>query len=213
MTPAPTGPEDQTSDGPSRSGAPSIGPLAVEAALLLDVVADRLTAMRPPTTGGGPDPDRDPRSPSEWPSESESESESPSESESESPSESPSPWTSTRAAPGAGPDGRCPECGSIPGSLSGAACTACPLCRFLAVIRGDRPEATAKLLDGALLIVRTLRSLLPEPDPAAASTGSPGEPNGSAGSRHGGAPGDRRGAEPPTGPPRRPGGLEHIDIG
>ena len=97
--------------------------------------------------------------------------------------------------------------------MSGGACTACPLCRFLAVIRGERPEATAKLLDGALLIVRTLRSLLPEPDPAAASTGSPGEPNGSAGSRHGGAPGDRRSAGPPTGPPRRPGGLEHIDIG
>ena len=55
---------------------------------------------------------------------------------------------------------RCPECGTVPG----APCTACPLCRFLALLRGERPETTARFVDGALLIVRGLRSLLPEPD-------------------------------------------------
>ena len=81
----------------------------------------------------------------------------------------------------------CPECGSIPG----ASCTACPLCRFLALLRGERPEATAKLVDGALMIIRTLRSLVPEqpaPPPAGAATSNP---------------------QPP---PARRGGLEHIDI-
>ena len=98
-------------------------------------------------------------------------------------------------SPALGPDGRCPECGSIPG----ASCTACPLCRFLAVLRGERPEATAKLVDGALLIVRTLRSLLPDAEPAAATTG-------------GTTAGDHRPASPPASSTRRPGGLEHIDI-
>ena len=83
--------------------------------------------------------------------------------------------------------GRCPECGSVPG----ASCTACPLCRFVAVLRGERPEATARLVDGALLIVRTLRSLIPEPDGGAAA--DPPRPD-------------------PGPPPARRGGLEHIDI-
>lgn len=83
--------------------------------------------------------------------------------------------------------GRCPECGSVPG----ASCTACPLCRFVAVLRGERPEATARLVDGALLIVRTLRSLIPEPDGGPAA--DPARPD-------------------PGPPPPRRGGLEHIDI-
>jgi hypothetical protein len=69
------------------------------------------------------------------------------------------------------------------------------------VLRGERPDATAKLVDGALLIVRTLRSLLPEAEPAAATSG--GSAAGAAEHRPAGSPGS---------PPRRPGGLEHIDI-
>ena len=126
-------------------GHPAIGPLAQEAALLLDVVVDRLTSMRP----GDADADS------------------------------------------AGPavDGRCPECGARPD----AACTACPLCRLLAVLRGERPEAAARLVDGALMIVRTLRSLIPEPTEAAEQSYSPGTAR----------------PEPAAG---RRGGLEHIDI-
>jgi len=178
----------------NRSGPPSIGPLAVEAALLLDVVADRLTSLRPaaePDTGwAGESPSGPPPAPPSGPPPAP-------------PSDPPTaPRTApTRSEPRLGPDGRCPECGSLPG----ASCTACPLCRFLAVLRGERPEATAKLVDGALLIVRTLRSLLPEVEPAAAASGG-GTAGGSAEHRPPGPPG-------PSGPSaRRPGGLEHIDI-
>jgi hypothetical protein len=86
---------------------------------------------------------------------------------------------------------RCPECGSIPG----AACTACPVCRFLALIRGERPETAA----------RRVRALLPEPDgsvaPDAPAAPAMSPPNGSAAGR------DR---SAPVGVPH--GGFERIDI-
>lgn len=146
-------------------GAPAVGPLALEAALLLDVVADRLAALRPDATGVAPTPQP--------------------------------PRTDGRPGPGRppGPDEACPECGAVPG----ASCTACPLCRLLAVLRGERPESTAKLVDGALLIVRTLRSMIPD-IPAADPAATAGE---------GAAAGHGAGDEPA--PPRR-GGLERIDI-
>ncbi|HOZ58880.1 MAG TPA: hypothetical protein PKY70_11910 [Nakamurella multipartita] len=159
-----SGEDEHGQQGPS---TPAVGPLAVEAALLLDVVADRLTALKPETSGA----------------------------------ESAGPTTGSTGPEGAdgthestagrplGPDGRCPECGSVPG----ASCTACPLCRFLAILRGERPETTAKLVDGALLIVRALRTMIPDaPAPAGGSAG----------------PGD-----PPPPPPARRGGFERIDIG
>jgi len=181
------GAADSTAGTQHRSGPPSIGPLAVEAALLLDVVADRLTSMRPATESdpGDSPPDSQPDPPpAPHPA----------------PPSAPTarPTTHARSEPTLGPGGRCPECGSIPG----ASCTACPLCRFLAVLRGERPEATARLVDGALLIVRTLRSLLPEAEQATAA---------SAGGRAGGA-ADHRPAGTPGSSARRPGGLEHIDI-
>jgi len=160
---------------------PAVGPLALEAALLLDVVADRLESMKQRTTtspaaDGDPTSQSDPTSPGDTASPGD-----------------PTAKSETGAGPGPSPtlglDGRCPECGSIPG----ASCTACPLCRFLALLRGERPEATAKLVDGALMIVRTLRSLVPE-QPAPASAGaSTSDPH-------------------PPPPPARRGGLEHIDI-
>lgn len=127
-------------------GQPAVGPLAQEAALLLDVVADRLASMNPG------DPDGDGR-----------------------------PGVPTAPTPG-----RCPECGAVPDAM----CTACPLCRFLAVLRGERPEATARLVDGALMIVRTLRSLIPDAPEQSPTPDS---------ARH----------EPPPG---RRDGLEHINI-
>jgi len=207
MTPAGDGPtegtgdaEDSTSDSlggtQPRSGPPSIGPLAVEAALLLDVMADRLTSMRPP---GEPDSTPADESPPESPPDPPPDPPpAPPTPPAAPPSASRTPprATQARSVPTLGPDGRCPECGAIPG----ASCTACPLCRFLAVLRGERPEATARLVDGALLIVRTLRSLLPEAEQAATASSS-----GSAGS------GEQR-QGPTTPSARRPGGLEHIDI-
>ncbi len=96
---------------------------------------------------------------------------------------------------------RCPECGTVPG----AACTACPLCRFLALIRGERPEAAARFVDGALLVVRGLRSMLPEPEAAGGAEPAAG-PAMSA--PNGGPVNPDRPA--PRGP--RPGGFERIDI-
>ena len=141
-----------TETPPEGPTAPQVGPLATEAALLLDVVADRLESMKVTAA------------------------------------------TAPQAAP-VDETGRCPECGSVPG---GAACTACPLCRFMALMRGERPEATARLVDGALMIIRTLRSMVPDPPEQASSTSASPTPT------------------PPTAPaahphPRR-GGLEHIDI-
>lgn len=89
--------------------------------------------------------------------------------------------------------GKCPECGSVPG----ASCTACPLCRFMALLRGERPEATAKLVDGALMIIRTLRSLVPDPPEAAAAASTDTKSAGESASGQ---------------QPARRGGLEHIDI-
>lgn len=140
--------------------AHAVGPLALEAALLLDVVADRLESMKSVPTEDVPPPG----------------------------AEAADGLSDTEQHQTGGPAAaRCPECGSVPG----ASCTACPVCRFLALLRGERPEATAKLVDGALLIIRTLRSLVPDP-PAAGNPGTaPPEP------------------PPPTG---RRGGLERIDI-
>lgn len=53
----------------------------------------------------------------------------------------------------------CPECGHDPA----APCTGCPVCKLLALVRGQRPEAAAKLLDAAGLVISALRSLLPDP--------------------------------------------------
>jgi hypothetical protein len=74
----------------------------------------------------------------------------------------------------------------------------------MALLRGERPEATARLVDGALMIIRTLRSLVPDqPDPATPPTAGPGPAN--SGQQHSGQGG-------PNQHPGRHGGLEHIDI-
>ena len=133
-----TPPEQPQQPPPERPAAPSVGPLALEAALLLDVVADRLESMKTPTASATP------TGKSATGKTSSTDEADPPGADDEEP---------------AAATGRCPECGSVPG----ASCTACPLCRFMALLRGERPEATAKLVDGALMIIRTLRSLVPDP--------------------------------------------------
>ena len=177
MTQSP--PEPPHEPPPERPSSPSVGPLALEAALLLDVVADRLTSMKD-GAATPPDPAR-------------------------SASDGDDPGQQNSAAPPPPADARCPECGSVPG----ASCTACPLCRFMALLRGERPEATARLVDGALMIIRTLRSLVPDPpDPSSAHAADAGQPSGHPGAAHQG-PGQQH---PPHASPGRHGGLEHIDI-
>jgi hypothetical protein len=165
-----------TGPPPKPPAGTAVGPLAQEAAMLLDVVADRLEQLRPDQPSGEAPP-----------------------AEAAAGNE-PRPTSSTAGQETGGdqepaatePAGRCPECGSVPGAY----CTACPLCRFMALLRGERPEATARLVDGALMIIRTLRSLVPEPgDPATDPHSHPHQ------------------AHPPAQPaPARRTGLEHINI-
>ena len=44
----------------------------------------------------------------------------------------------------------------------------CPICRGAELLRGDRTEISDRLLDTAILVVGTLRSLMPEPSEATA---------------------------------------------
>jgi len=173
----------------------AVGPLAQEAAMLLDVVADRLEQLKARPEAGS----------AETPSTGVPSAGTPTGSEPTvgSPTGEPGPAASaageeaaeTKGSVTPDPGGRCPECGSVPG----ASCTACPLCRFMALLRGERPEATARLVDGALMIVRTLRSLVPDPgDPSSAHQ----HPHS-----HGQQP-----HSPAQPPPARRTGLEHINI-
>lgn len=88
---------------------PPPGPLATEAALLLDVLAARLSAVQPTVR--------------------------------------PAPTDGPPATGEHGPDGS-------------VCTTGCPFCQVLAVVRGERPETAARIVDGALVVVRGLRSLL-----------------------------------------------------
>lgn len=117
------------------------------------------------------------------------------------------------AGPGPVPAGSaaraCPECGAVPG----AACTGCPVCRLLAAVRGEHPEVTARVVDGALTVIRALRTLLPAeasaPSPAAESGSRPGA------GQSGPAPADASASPETRVPgerPARPTGVQRIDI-
>lgn len=153
-----------------------IGPLAGEAAQLLDVVAERLTAIR----------DRSPAGDGE------------------------SGPAQADAASGDEPAGRCPECGHDPAALS--TCTACPLCKLLALLRGERPEATARLVDGALALVQVLRGLVPEPGGATPQATSPQQTSADDAVEFDDTTGESGGDAAPAGGASPAGGLERIDI-
>lgn len=113
--------------------------------------------------------------------------------------------TFVSAAPEAGPADRsatdgtpaaahaCPECGHD-GSTS---CTSCPICRLLSVLRGERPEVTAKLAEGALQVIGSLRTLLGN---------QAGHPSGE-------SDGDRDPGEPTGRSEPKPHTVQHFDVG
>lgn len=164
------------------------GSLAAEAAQLLDVLAQRLGQLRDRQSGGGDGTSGHPAAGSGAP-------------QAESPPN------------GADHPGPCPQCGHDPATH--VTCSGCPLCATLALLRGERPEAAAKLADGALAIVQVLRGLLagggdgpsaPQSDPA-----EPGRQDGdSAGDQAGDRAGDRAGDA--TDPVRRSARLVRIDV-
>ncbi len=61
--------------------------------------------------------------------------------------------------PAAGNAGaRCPRCGHDPAAR--VACSGCPVCVALATLRGERPDTVARLTEAALTAVHLLRGLL-----------------------------------------------------
>lgn len=138
-----------------------VGSLAAEASQLLDVLAGRLTEMAarqrtagdPAAADGSPTPDAD---------------------------GSTGDTPAGESQPAAEAGGRCPQCGHDP--AASVSCTGCPLCAALALLRGERPEAAAKLAAGALTIVQTLRGLLAGGgDAATAQPDGPATPGASGG--------------------------------
>jgi hypothetical protein len=95
------------------------------------------------------------------------------------------------------PPAACPQCGHDPATP--VTCTGCPLCAALALLRGERPEAAAKLAEGALAIVQVLRGLLSETDPSAAARTDP-------------APADDGDTGPAAAGSAHHGGLVRIDV-
>ena len=62
----------------------------------------------------------------------------------------------------AGPDGH-----------MGAECQWCPLCQFMSVVRGERPEVTARVAEAGTAVATALRALM---DAASAKPDEPQQP-------------------------------------
>lgn len=167
--------------------------LRTEAALLLDVLADRLTALRNATgadvgattsdQAGSPTAERG-------------------RGDHSPPPEDPLRLSADLPTGSATP---CATCGRGPAETTGAARSGCPLCALLAVLRGERPDVAAGLLDGALKGVIGLRMLLGQP---------PADPPGAGWTddrhlRRPAEPGPHGGFGPPP-VPRRPAERIHI---
>lgn len=123
-------------------------------------------------------------------------------------------------APAGSPDavpvgGVCAACGHDPSAVS---CTGCPICALLAMVRGERPELTARLLDGARTTLIGLRSLLGDipptgTTPAGDAAGEAAVGTSPAADAAGDTAADQPAADDPTGtapPSRRP--AERIEI-
>ncbi|MBA2417303.1 MAG: hypothetical protein H0V64_15755 [Geodermatophilaceae bacterium] len=52
-------------------------------------------------------------------------------------------------------------------------CRYCPLCQLIAVVRGQRPEVTARLAESGAAFLDALRSLVTPPDGGRAEEASP----------------------------------------
>jgi len=104
------------------------------------------------------------------------------------------PLAAAASAEPAEPPKVCPECGHD----GAASCTACPICRLLSVLKGERPEVTARLAEGALQVIGSLRTLLGEP---------PTEPAGGTGQ----ATADESGEDRTSAAPRTH-KVQHFDV-
>lgn len=84
---------------------------------------------------------------------------------------------------------------ATPGEHTGPECQWCPLCQFVAVLRGDRPELTERVAEAGTALAGALRGLLDAAVGAADAAG-----------------GAHRAPEPSDDgvPPSR---VQHIDLG
>ncbi|MGW4488097.1 hypothetical protein ACWEOE_30150 [Amycolatopsis sp. NPDC004368] len=101
------------------------------------------------------------------------------------------PWLEGLVASGHGP-AEAHEAAGAPDASEGSGCGWCPLCAIVAVVRGERPEFAARLLEQAAQLVALLRAVLadrwepdegvhmpgfrPAPRPAAGPTGPADDP-------------------------------------
>ena len=83
--------------------------------------------------------------------------------------------------------GPCPRCGHDPvndqQSPNAQSCTSCPICAAQAMLRGERPEAMARLIDGALAVLHVLRGVVAgatRPAAGAAGETADGDASGNA---------------------------------
>ena len=90
----------------------------------------------------------------------------------------------------------------VPDGHTGPECRWCPLCRLVAVLRGERPELTARVAEAGVALVAAVRGLL---DAAAVPDGA-GRPSGPSAAARSGAGADN------TGPAEQP-RVQHIDLG
>jgi hypothetical protein len=61
--------------------------------------------------------------------------------------------------------------GEAAGSANGSDCQWCPLCQFVAVVRGERPELTERIADAGAALATALRAVA---DAAAGASGPSG---------------------------------------
>ena len=88
--------------------------------------------------------------------------------------------------------------GETTGAPTGSDCQWCPLCQFVAVVRGERPEVTERIADAGTALATALRALA-EAAAGASGPSSPSSPSGPFGSRR----------EPPPPAPR----VQKINLG
>jgi hypothetical protein len=67
---------------------------------------------------------------------------------------------------------------SSPDGHTGSDCTWCPLCQFVAVLRGDRPEVTERVAEAGTAVVSAMRAMMEAAAGAAnaAATQRPAQP-------------------------------------
>jgi hypothetical protein len=79
---------------------------------------------------------------------------------------------------------------------SSGACQWCPLCQFVAMLRGDRPEVTARVAEAGTAVITAMRALLDAAVDAGGSSGPAGAPETGTGRHSADTPASRARPDP-----------------